>query len=114
MRFLHTSDWHVGKPLRGRHRDDEHVAALDEVIAIAKDERVDAVLVAGDLFDSAVPPPEAERIVFHFLAELVGADVPAVVIAGNHDHPRRMNAYAPVLERLGVRMLGEPVMASEG
>ena len=114
MRFLHTSDWHVGKPLRGRSRDDEYVAALEEVLAIAKDERVDAVLIAGDTFDSAVPPPEAERIVFHFLGELVGAGIPAVVIAGNHDHPRRMNAYAPVLGRLGVHVIGEPVPADEG
>jgi exonuclease SbcD len=114
MRFLHTSDWHVGKPLRGRSRDCEYVAALDEVLAIAKDEHVDAMLVAGDVFDSAVPPPEAERIVFHFLAELIGLGIPAVVIAGNHDHPRRMNAYAPVLSRLGVRVLGEPVTADEG
>ena len=114
MRFLHTSDWHVGKPLRGRSRDAEYVDALDEVLAIAKDERVDALLVAGDVFDSAVPPPEAERIVFHFLAEVVGANVPAVIIAGNHDHPRRMNAYAPVLGKLGVHVIGEPVPADEG
>lgn len=114
MRFLHTSDWHVGKPLRGRHRDGEYVAALEEVLAIAKDEGVDALLVAGDVFDSAVPPPEAERIVFHFLAELVGAGIPAVIIAGNHDHPRRMNAYAPVLGKLGVQVIGEPVAADEG
>jgi exonuclease SbcD len=114
MRFLHTSDWHVGKPLRGRSRDSEYVAALEEVLGIAKDERVDAVLIAGDTFDSAVPPPEAERIVFHFLGELVGAGIPAVIIAGNHDHPRRMNAYAPVLGRLGVHVIGEPVPADEG
>jgi exonuclease SbcD len=114
MRFLHTSDWHVGKPLRGKSRDCEYVAALEEVLAIAKDERVDAMLIAGDVFDSAVPPPEAERIVFHFLAELVGANIPAVIIAGNHDHPRRMNAYAPVLGRLGVHVIGEPVPANEG
>lgn len=90
------------------------MAALEEVLAIAKDERVDAMLIAGDVFDSAVPPPEAERIVFHFLAELVGVNIPAVVIAGNHDHPRRMNAYAPVLGKLGVHVIGEPVPANEG
>jgi exonuclease SbcD len=114
MKFLHTSDWHIGKTIRGRTRDDEYVAALEEVLAIAKDQRVDAVLVAGDTFDSAVPPPEAERIFFHFIGELVGAQIPAVIIAGNHDHPRRINAYAPVLGRLGVQVLGEPVPASEG
>jgi exonuclease SbcD len=114
MRFLHTSDWHLGKQLRGRSRDAEYVAALDEVLAIARDERVDAVLIAGDTFDSAVPPPEAERIFFHFVAELAGAGTPAVIIAGNHDHPRRMNAYAPVLGRLGMHVIGEPVPADQG
>lgn len=114
MRFLHTSDWHIGKPLRNQKRDSEHVAALEEVLAIARDQRVDTVLIAGDIFDSAVPPPEAERIFFHFIGELVGANIPAVVIAGNHDHPRRMNAYAPVLNRLGVHVIGEPVLAEDG
>lgn len=114
MRFLHTSDWHIGKPLRNQKRDSEHVAALEEVLAIARDQRVDALLIAGDVFDSAVPPPEAERIFFHFIGELVGAGIPAVIIAGNHDHPRRMNAYAPVLGRLGVRVIGEPVLAEDG
>ncbi len=114
MRFLHTSDWHIGKPLRNQKRDAEYIAALEEVLSIAKDERVDAVLVAGDVFDSAVPPPEAERIFFHFAGELVGAGIPAVIIAGNHDHPKRMNAYAPVLGRLGIHVVGEPVLADEG
>jgi exonuclease SbcD len=114
MRFLHTSDWHIGKPLRNQKRDSEHVAALEEVLAIARDQRVDALLIAGDVFDSAVPPPEAERIFFHFIGELVGAGIPAVIIAGNHDHPRRMNAYAPVLKRLRVHVIGEPVLAEDG
>ncbi len=114
MRFLHTSDWHVGKQLRNRKRDDEYAAALAEVLDIAKSEKVDCVLVAGDVFDSAVPPPEAERIVFHFFGELAGAGIPAVVIAGNHDHPRRWNAYAPVLRHLGIHVRGEPVRVDDG
>jgi exonuclease SbcD len=114
LRFLHTSDWHVGKTLRNHRRDDECAAALAEVLAIAKAEAVDCVLIAGDVFDSAVPPPEAERIVFGFFGELAGAGIPAVVIAGNHDHPRRWNAYAPVLRHLGIHVIGEPVTADEG
>ncbi len=114
MRFLHTSDWHVGKQLRNRKRDDEYAAALAELLEIAKSEEVDCVLVAGDVFDSAVPPPEAERIVFHFFGELAGAGIPAVVIAGNHDHPRRWNAYAPVLQHLGIHVRGEPVTVEDG
>ena len=114
MRFLHTSDWHVGKPLRNHKRDDEYGAALDEVLDIAKREAIDCLLVAGDIFESAVPQPDAERIVFGFFAELAGAGIPAVVIAGNHDHPRRWSAYAPVFQHLGIRVLGEPAPADEG
>ncbi|HUF54400.1 MAG TPA: exonuclease SbcCD subunit D [Dehalococcoidia bacterium] len=114
MRFLHTSDWHVGKPLRNHKRDDEYAAALAEVLDIAKREAIDCVLVAGDVFDTSVPPHEAERIVFDFFSELAGAEIPAVVIAGNHDHPRRWEAYASVFRHLGVHVRGEPVSAGEG
>jgi len=114
MRFLHTSDWHIGKPLRNRKRDDEYQAALAEVLDIARREAVDCVLVAGDVFDSVAPPPEAERLVFEFFRELVGDRIPAVVIAGNHDHPRRMNAFSRILELVDVHVRGEPVLADEG
>jgi exonuclease SbcD len=114
MRFLHTSDWHVGKRLRNHERDAEYVAALAEVLDIAKRESVDCLLVAGDIFDSIAPPPEAERIVFDFLRELIGARIPAVIIGGNHDHPRRLNAFAQVLDLVDVKVRGEPVVAEEG
>lgn len=114
MKFLHTSDWHIGKPLRNHKRDGEYVAALAEVLDIARREEVDCVLVAGDIFDSVAPPPEAERIVFDFFRELIGARIPAVVIAGNHDHPRRLNAFSRVLDLVNVHVRGEPVLAEEG
>lgn len=114
MRFLHTADWHVGKQLRHLKRDAEYVAVLAEMLDIARRERVDCLLVAGDIFDSALPPPEAERIVFDFFRELAGARIPAVVIGGNHDHPRRLNAFARLLELVNVHMLGDPVHAGEG
>lgn len=107
MRFLHTADWHVGKPLRNRNRDDEYRAALEEVLDIARRERVDCVLVAGDVYDASMPPPEAERMVYDFFVELRGHAIKAVVIAGNHDHPRRLNAVARVLEKLDVHVRGE-------
>lgn len=114
MRFLHTSDWHIGKPLRNHRRDDEYQAALAEVLDIARTEAVDCLLVAGDVFDSVAPPPEAERMVFELFRELIGAGIPAVVVAGNHDHPRRMNAFARILELVDVHVRGEPVLADEG
>jgi len=96
MRFLHTGDWHVGKTLRGRSRADEHRAVLAEIADIADDRKVDAVLVAGDLFDTAAPGPESEEIVYDVLLRLA-RDRTVVVIAGNHDNPNRFHAVKPLL-----------------
>ena len=96
MRLLHTSDWHVGRTLRGRDRSDEHRAALAEIAGIAREREVDLVIVAGDLFESAAPTPDAERIVYRALLDL--ADVaPVVVVSGNHDNERRLAAVEPLL-----------------
>ncbi len=67
MRLLHTSDWHVGKTIRGRSRADEHRAVLTEIAGIATDREVDLVLVAGDIFETAGPSPESEEIVYRAL-----------------------------------------------
>lgn len=107
MRFLHTADWHVGKPLRGRSRLDEHARALEQVAAIAVERKVDAVLVAGDVFDSPAPPPEAEKLVYDFLARLLPERIACVVIAGNHDHPKRLGALASLLEGLRIHVRPE-------
>jgi exonuclease SbcD len=105
MRFLHTSDWHVGKTVRGRGRSDEHAAVLAEIAEIADREAVDVVLVVGDLFDTAAPSPEAEKIVYDALVALAaGGGRPVVVISGNHDNPRRLAAVAPLLGLAGVRV----------
>lgn len=114
MKFLHTGDWHVGKTLRGRHRDDEYAAALAEVLDIARREQVDCLLVAGDVFDSAAPSAEAERLVYDFFCELWGAGIPTVVIAGNHDHPRRLAAVSALLEVVAVHVRGEPRLPEAG
>lgn len=114
MRFLHTGDWHVGKPLRGRSRLDEFAAVLDEVGDVALSARVDAVLVAGDVYDSPAPPPEAERLVYDLLARLARERVRCVLIAGNHDHPRRLAALARLLEGLGIHVRAEVQGAGGG
>ncbi len=102
MKILHTADWHVGKTLRGRSRADEHRAVLDEIVGIAEREAVDIVLVAGDQFDRAVPSPESEEIVYQSLLRLARTGAHVVVIAGNHDNPRRLAAVAPLLELANV------------
>lgn len=97
VRILHTADWHVGRSIRGRSRTDEHRAVLAEIADVARREAVDLVLVAGDTFDVVAPSAESERIVYQALLDL--SDIaPVVLIAGNHDHPRRWRAVAPLFE----------------
>jgi exonuclease SbcD len=114
MKLLHTSDWHVGKTLRGVSRADEHRAVLREIAEIAREESVDLVIVAGDLFDSATPSPESEEIVYRALLDLASTDADVAVIAGNHDSPRRLRAVAPLLELGRVRLVAEPVAPDAG
>jgi exonuclease SbcD len=114
MRFLHSGDWHLGKSLRAHPRWEEYEAALAEVLNIARREEVDCLLLAGDVFDTASPPPEAEKLLFDFLRELYGAGIPAVVAGGNHDHPKRLAAAASVLEVVNVHLRGEPCLPDEG
>ena len=114
MRFVHTADWHIGKTLRGRSRTDEFAAALEEVTRIAIDAKVDAVLVGGDVFDSPVPPPEAEKLVYDFFARLLPERVCAVVIAGNHDHPKKLGALRHLLEGLNIHIRTEARPPDQG
>lgn len=97
MKILHTADWHVGRTIRGRSRMEEQADVLDEMAGIARDEEVDLILVAGDQFDTSSPSPEAERLVYRTLLEMAEV-APVVMVAGNHDHPRRLEAVAPLLE----------------
>src|SRR2546421_3667741 len=103
MRFLHTGDWHVGKAIRGRSRSDEFAAALDEVVGIAAAEAVDAVLIAGDLYEHRAASPEADGLVFETLVRLHEARTPVVVIPGNHDSALRLEAMAKLLRAIDVR-----------
>ena len=113
MRFLHTGDWHVGKTLRGRSRADEHRAVLTEIAEIADDRDVDAVLVAGDLFDTAAPGPESEEIVYEALLRL-SRQRNVLVIAGNHDNPNRLSAVKPLLGLGSVIALPRVARPEEG
>jgi exonuclease SbcD len=114
MRFLHTSDWHVGKMLRGRSRLEEHEAVRTEILDIARRERIDCLFVTGDIFDSQIPAPDVERLVYNFFAELVGAGVAAVVIGGNHDHPKRLAALRQLLDPMRIYVRAEPAAPSSG
>ncbi|NRQ33334.1 exonuclease SbcCD subunit D [Nonomuraea sp. NN258] len=106
MKILHTADWHVGKILKGRSRADEHRAVLRELVQLAREEDVDAVIVAGDLFDTSAPTPESQSLVLPTLMALREDGRDVVVLAGNHDNPHLLEVYRPVLGALGIHVVG--------
>src|SRR5919201_1043153 len=105
MRFLHTADWHVGKRLRGRSRDAETAAALDQVVEIAAASHVDMVLVAGDVYEHRTVSPEADLLVFDALARLRDTGAKVVIIPGNHDSWQRLEALAGLVAPLGITVV---------
>ena len=114
MKILHTADWHAGRVLHGQPRTPEIREVLREIAELARTEGVDLVLVAGDLYDTRNPGAEAEAAVYEFFKTLGDASIPSVVIAGNHDAPGRLDAAAGLLGLAGVRVFGEPKVASQG
>jgi exonuclease SbcD len=114
MRILHTADWHLGKLLKGIDRTPEVAKALEELLEIVRKERVDLVVVAGDLFDRPQVSVEAEEAAWHFFLGLHELGVPALVIAGNHDSRDRLEVHGRVLARFGVVVRGEVRLRGEG
>jgi len=108
MRLLHTSDWHLGHTLKEVTREHEHRAFLAWLLATCVREAPDAVVITGDVFDSATPPASAERMWFDWLADVRRArpEMDIVAIAGNHDSPARLGAASAVLRELGVHVVG--------
>jgi exonuclease SbcD len=105
VKVLHTSDWHVGRRIRGRDRSEEHREVLAELVGLADEHDVDLTVVAGDVFDTASPTPAAEQIVWRCLLDLSELS-PVLIVAGNHDNPARLDAVAPILERAGITVIG--------
>ncbi len=114
MKILHTADWHVGKSLARRQRLDEAGAALKEVVSIACDEKVDVVLVCGDIYEHLAPSPECETLGYETLLALEEHRIPVVIIPGNHDAPKRWSAVAPLLRRFSVIVVPEVLRPERG
>lgn len=109
MKILHTSDWHLGKRLENFSRMEEQQAVLTEICEIADSEKVDAVLVAGDLFDTFNPPTEAIDLFYKTLKRLANnGRRPVIAIAGNHDSPDRIEAPDPLARECGIIFTGYP------
>ncbi|WP_029030370.1 exonuclease SbcCD subunit D [Salinarimonas rosea] len=116
VRILHTADWHLGHTLAGFSREAEHRAALDALVEIAVREAVDAVVVAGDVFDALNPSAEAQTLYFDTLARLRAARPHAaiVVVAGNHDPAGRLEAPGGLYRLADVTVVGTIARRPEG
>ena len=111
MRILHTSDWHIGHRLYERRRIEEHRQFLDWLLTTLQENAVDVLLVAGDIFDTALPSSEATDLYYQFLFRLYNeTHAHAVITAGNHDSPTRLAAPQEFLRMGRIHVVG---LASE-
>ena len=116
MRLLHTSDWHLGQTLHNYERGYEHQRFLDWLLDTLVAERVDVLLVAGDVFDNANPSAASQKQLYVFLQQ-ARARLPAlqlVVVAGNHDSAGRLEAPAPLLAAHGTHVIGHLLRGEDG
>lgn len=107
MRVLHTSDWHLGRTFHGASLATEQATALQAMIDLVRDEAVDVVIVAGDLYDRQLPPLDAVHLLSWVLEEFCGAGATVVAISGNHDSGRRLSFAEGLLARSGVHLWGD-------
>jgi exonuclease SbcD len=114
MKILHTSDWHVGKSIRTISRLGEHRAVLAEIRDVADREAVDVVVVAGDVFETASPRPDAAAVAYRALLDLAQDNRRVVVIGGNHDSQAGLDALRPLFHAAGVVVLGQPALPESG
>ncbi|NOX34641.1 MAG: exonuclease subunit SbcD [Deltaproteobacteria bacterium] len=107
MKIIHTSDWHIGRSLYGRKRYDEFAAFLDWLLELIKNESIDALLVAGDIFDTTTPGNRAQELYYRFLGNASASGChQVVIIGGNHDSPSFLNAPKELLKALNVNVIG--------
>ena len=109
MKILHTADWHLGKRLDRFSRLDEQVLVLDEIVQIAEQQKVDVILVAGDLFDNFNPSVEAIELFYKTLKRLsLNGKRPVIAISGNHDSRSLIDAPDPLARECGIILIGHP------
>lgn len=116
MRFLHTSDWHLGQTLHSFERSHEHQCFLDWLIETIANEQPDVLLIAGDIFDNANPSAASHKQFYRFLqqARARRPHLEIIVIAGNHDSAGRLEAAGPLLEEFATTVVGQVRRTSAG
>lgn len=114
MRVLHTSDWHIGRTLYGRKRYEEFEAFLTWLAETIQQNAIDALLVAGDVFDTSAPSNRAQELYYRFLCRVAASSCRhIVVVAGNHDSPSFLNAPKELLKALDVHVVGSSTESPE-
>lgn len=109
MRILHTGDWHLGKNLEGQSRMDEQELFLNDFVDIVEENKIDLVIIAGDVYDSSNPPARAEKLFYDTLKRISKhGERLTIVISGNHDNPERLVAAGPLAMEHGIIMVGTP------
>jgi DNA repair protein SbcD/Mre11 len=114
MKLLHTSDWHIGKVLKGVPRIEEQRKVVAEIVEITTEESVDLAVIAGDLFESSVPSPEAQALVWTTVLAMRESGAQVVVIAGNHDNGHLLEALSPLAMAAGIHVVGTPKAPHDG
>ena len=105
MKIIHTSDWHLGQSFINQSRKHEHAAFLAWLIAQVRTQEVDAVIVAGDIFDTTTPPSYAREMYHQFVTQLHALNCTLVLLGGNHDSVAMLNESLPLLRALGTHMI---------
>ncbi len=113
MRFLHTSDWHLGRSLHKADLREAQAAFLDHLVETAGSERVDAVLVAGDVYDRAIPPVDSVALYEDGLARLRATGARVILISGNHDSGRRLGVNSALIDASGVHLRTRPAALAD-
>ncbi|PHR30547.1 MAG: exonuclease sbcCD subunit D [Desulfotalea sp.] len=107
MKILHTSDWHIGRALYGRKRNEEFSQFLNWMIATLSSEKIDVLLIAGDIFDTTTPSNWAQNLYYHFLSKVQKTCCTHVIItAGNHDSATFLEAAAGILKTMNIHIVG--------
>ena len=107
MRLIHTADWHLGRLFHGVHLTEDQGYVLAQLIELVREVRPHALVIAGDIYDRAVPPPDAVTLLDETLTEIaLGIGVPVILMAGNHDSPDRLGFGAKLMSARHVHVFG--------
>ncbi len=108
MKFIHTSDWHLGRQFHNHSLLEDQKFVLNQLLQYIEQETIDALIIAGDIYDRAIPPAAAVELLNEILTKVcLGLNVPVILIPGNHDSAERLRFGSPLLRQAGLHIIGE-------